>query len=153
MVGWIRTGGGCVRVGATVMGVEQKRGEGKQRFKKGGQAGSRGGCLKNGAWKPLTNYAHTLANRLRHPYKFLLTPPVICSQQLSVLHWTYYLLILKIYFTEFHNAFSKAKHLKKSHICWLDSIRLSSSHKTQNTDRNGIDKQTKQTKKDNIGKV
>ena len=41
-------------------GVEQKRGEGKQRFKKrggGGQAGSRGGCHKRGAWNPLTNYA------------------------------------------------------------------------------------------------
>ena len=29
--------------------MEQKRGKGKQRFKKGGeQAGSRGGCLKKG---------------------------------------------------------------------------------------------------------
>ena len=29
--------------------MEQKRGEGKQKFKKGGkQAGSRGGCLKKG---------------------------------------------------------------------------------------------------------
>ena len=73
-------GGGNCNGGGT-----EKRG-GKQRFKKGGQAGSRGGCLKNGTWKPLTNYAHTLANRLRDPYKFLLTPPVICSQQLSVLH-------------------------------------------------------------------
>ena len=42
-------------------GVEQKRGEGKQRFKKrGGQAGSRGGCLKKvgEGWNPLTNYAY-----------------------------------------------------------------------------------------------
>ena len=32
------------------MGVEQKKGEGKQRILKGwGQAGSRGGCLKKGA--------------------------------------------------------------------------------------------------------
>ena len=37
-------------------GVEQKRGEGKQRFKKGGQAGSRGGYLKKGGWNTLTNY-------------------------------------------------------------------------------------------------
>ena len=31
--------------------------------------------------------AHTGANRLTHPYKYILTPPVMCSQQLSVLHW------------------------------------------------------------------
>ena len=37
--------------------MERKRGEGKQRFLKGGQAGSRGGCLKKGGWNPLTNYA------------------------------------------------------------------------------------------------
>ena len=38
--------------------MEQKRGEGKQRFKKGGgQVGSRGGGLKKkGGWNPLTNY-------------------------------------------------------------------------------------------------
>ena len=38
--------------------MEQKIGEGKKRFKKGGeQAGSSGGCLKRGGgWKPLTNY-------------------------------------------------------------------------------------------------
>ena len=38
--------------------VEQKRGEGKHRFKKGGQAGSRSGYLKKaeGDWNPLTNY-------------------------------------------------------------------------------------------------
>ena len=29
--------------------MEQKRGEGKQKFLKGGQAGSRGGCLKGNA--------------------------------------------------------------------------------------------------------
>ena len=42
--------------------MEQKRGEGKQRFlKKGGeQAGSRGGCLKKrGRWNPFTNYTLT----------------------------------------------------------------------------------------------
>ena len=42
-------------------GVEQKGGEGTQRFKKkgGGQAGSRGGCLKKGGgWNPLTNHVY-----------------------------------------------------------------------------------------------
>ena len=38
--------------------MEQKRGEGKQRFLKGGQPGSRSGCIKKGegAWNPLANY-------------------------------------------------------------------------------------------------
>ena len=40
--------------------MEQKRGEGKQKFLKGGrgQTGSRGGCLKKkgGGWNPLKNY-------------------------------------------------------------------------------------------------
>ena len=37
--------------------MKQKRGEGKQIFQKGGQAGSRGGFLKKGewVWDPLTN--------------------------------------------------------------------------------------------------
>ena len=52
----IRTGRGCVRVEGlseiTLKGVEQKRGEGKQRFLKMGQAGSRGGCLKKRGLEP-----------------------------------------------------------------------------------------------------
>ena len=32
--------------------MEQKRAEGKQIFSKGGQAGSRGGCLKRGGLEP-----------------------------------------------------------------------------------------------------
>ena len=42
-------------------GVEQKGGEGTQRFKKkgGGPAGSRGGCIKKGGGgNPLTNYVY-----------------------------------------------------------------------------------------------
>ena len=34
-------------------GVEQNRGEGTQRFLKGGQSGSRDGFLKKGGWNPL----------------------------------------------------------------------------------------------------
>ena len=43
--------------------MEHKRGEGKQRFQKWGQAGSRGGCLKKereGCWNPLPNYEKIL---------------------------------------------------------------------------------------------
>ena len=32
--------------------MEQKKREGKQRFKKGGQVGSKGGCLKKGGLEP-----------------------------------------------------------------------------------------------------
>ena len=45
---------------------------------------------------------HTGANRLKRPYKHILTSPVLCSQQLSVLHWMNNLMIWKIYFT--HSA-------------------------------------------------
>ena len=44
LVGWIRAVGGCMRGGETKI------------LKRGGQAGSRGGCLKKGGWNPLTNY-------------------------------------------------------------------------------------------------
>ena len=75
--------------------------------------------------------ARTGANRLTHPYN-ILTPPVLCSQQLSVLHWMNNSIIIinnsKIYFTEFHNGFAFWKFLL---ICWLNSVRLSSSNETQ----------------------
>ena len=37
-------------------GWNRKEGRGNKDFKKGEQAGSRGGCLKKGRWNPLTNY-------------------------------------------------------------------------------------------------
>ena len=40
---------------------------------------------------------HSEGSRLTHPYKYILTPPVVCSQQLSVLHWLNNSLISKIY--------------------------------------------------------
>ena len=46
--------------------MEQKRGEGKQKILKRGQAGSGGGSLKKGGLNPLINYACTNA------YKYLL---------------------------------------------------------------------------------
>ena len=38
--------------------------------------------------------SHTGVNRLTHPYKYILASPVICSQQLSVLHCSYKKFIL-----------------------------------------------------------
>ena len=37
-------------------GWNKKEGRGNKDFKKGRQAGSRGGCLKKGGWNPLRNY-------------------------------------------------------------------------------------------------
>ena len=56
----LREGGGnCLKY---LKRMEWKRGEGKQRFKKGGQVGSGGGCLKKRGggrgWNPVTNYAY-----------------------------------------------------------------------------------------------
>ena len=43
-------------------GTEMRGGETKI-FKKGGQAGSKGGCLKRGGWNLLTNYVNYLSQR------------------------------------------------------------------------------------------
>ena len=52
-----------------------------------------------------------------HPYKYILTPPVMCSQQLSVSHWISDSLITKIYVTDFHGVSAFQKLLTcRSHI-------------------------------------
>ena len=75
----------------------------------------------------------TRTNRLTHPCKYMLIPSVICSQQLSVLHWMNNLLIQKIFLYRLPQCrcFSEISDNEKSHICWLDSIGLRSSHETQ----------------------
>ena len=55
--------------------------------------------------------------RPTHSYKYRLTPSVMCSQQLYVLHRMNNLVISKIYFTEFHNVFAFQKLLTcRSHL-------------------------------------
>ena len=57
------------------------------------------------------------ANRMTHPYKYILTPPVMCSQLLFVSHQMNNLLIFKIYFTEFCNISAFQKVLTcRSHL-------------------------------------
>ena len=73
--------------------------------------------------------AHSGASRLTHPYKYILTPPVMCSQQLSLLQWMN-ISPISIYFPQFL-FLPKIIHLLKLHICWLDAIRLCSSCETQ----------------------
>ena len=61
-------------------------------------------------WKTL----RTGANRLTHLYKHIITPPVRCSQHLSVSHG---MNNLKIYFIDFHNVFAFQKLLFcRSHV-------------------------------------
>ena len=85
-----------------------------------------------------TNTAHTWANRLT-PMKvyinsacYVHTTPVMYS----VIEW-----IICQYqkSTGFHNVFVffffLISDLSKSHICWLDSRRLGSSHESKNIDR------------------
>ena len=74
--------------------------------------------------------AHSGANKLTHSYKSILTPPIMCSQQLCVLQWMNNSLISKNYFRQCI-CFLKFNLLLKSYICWLDSIRVSSSRETQ----------------------
>ena len=73
--------------------------------------------------------AHWGASRLTHPYKYIFTPAVMCSQQLSLLHWMDNSLISKSYFPQFI-FFSTIIHLQRSYICWVDAIRLGSSNNT-----------------------
>ena len=42
-------------------------------------------CVSHTYKQRYTAYSGT--NRLTHPYKFIVTPNVMCPQQLSVLHW------------------------------------------------------------------
>ena len=55
----MRVGGDCLK--DLKRRWNRNEGRGHKDFKKGGQAGSSGGCLKNergggGGWSPLTNY-------------------------------------------------------------------------------------------------
>ena len=75
-----------------------------------------------------TKTTHSGANKLTHPCKYILTSPVMCSQQLFVLHWMNNSLISKICFPQ---CFCFLKVTSRSHMCWLDSIKVSSSHETQ----------------------
>ena len=53
--------------------------------------------------------AHSRAIILTHPYKYILTPPVICLQQLSLLLWMHNSLISKIYLWNTNNTDTNGK--------------------------------------------
>ena len=95
-----------------------------------------GFCLYSNWYNTNKDTQHTQG--LIHPYKYILTPPAMCSQQLSVLFANIKSLpngVPKCL------CFSKITDL---YVCWLDSIRLTSSKaawNTKNTDRYGVNKQ------------
>ena len=68
-------------------GVEKKKEEGNKNLKRGGQSGSRGGCLKKGGWNPLNNYPAALLkiNFLTHVFQgFLLDLSYYLSLEFQV---------------------------------------------------------------------
>ena len=92
-----------------------------------------------------------------HPNKYTLTPPVMCSHQLSVLHWINDSLKSNIYITDFHSVLASQKLLTcRSHT---SLIRLNKTNffpwDTKNTDRYGLSKikmNTTHSEKNNIGR-
>ena len=81
-----------------------------------------------------THTGHTGTNTLIFTYKYILTPPVMRTQQPPVLHWGPQCLCIW-----------KFAHLKESYTCWWDSTRLSPSCETKNAVRNGVNEQNAHT--------
>ena len=65
--------------------------------------------------------AHPGASRLTHPYKYIFIPTVMCSQQLSLLHWMKKSLVSKIFLPQ---SFLFKNYSLENHICRLDAIIL-----------------------------
>ena len=95
--------------------------------------------------------AYSGTNRLTHPYKCILTPPAMCSQQLSVLHW----IIHWYQKITFHNVFSFKKLLVQSVYLFIRCNKTKFFlRNTNNTDKNSVNQQnthTKHLEKDNTG--
>ena len=73
--------------------------------------------------------AHIGAKRLTH--KYILTTPLMCSQQLSALNESLTDIRNLLYRDSQYLCFSKITDLQKSAICWLDSVRIVTSCETQ----------------------
>ena len=90
-----------------------------------------------------------------HSYKYIFTPPVMCSQQLSLLYWKNNSLISKMYFWQCHFFFKSYSLVKVIYLlirCYKTRFFL---WNTDKTDRNGVNKQnshTKHSEKDSTGK-
>ena len=86
--------------------------------------------------------AHSGTNKLTHPYKYMLKPPVMCPQQLSRSHWMNNSLTSKMYFP-------KCLFFSKTTEAIYQLIRCNKTKfflwNTNNTDRNGVNKQNTHT--------
>ena len=105
-------------------------------------------------YKHTNTYSTLRVNRLTHPYKYTLIPPVMCTQQLSILHR-----IMHWYQKfAFHNFFTFQKLLTcQSHIFLLTRCNKTKFFlwNTNDTDKSSLNKQnthTKHLKKDHTGK-
>ena len=85
---------------------------------------------------------HTRVKRLTHPYKYILTPPVMCSQQLLVFHWIY-----NCWYQKFTSQISTLsllfKHYSLVEVTYL-FIRFNNTKSfpwdKKNTDKNSVNK-------------
>ena len=104
------------------------------------------------------------AERLTQPYKYILTQPVMYSQQLSVLHGMNKLLISKIWYQCLSTMSFLFKNYSLVEVIYM-LIRFNKAKffqwNTNNTNRNGVNKQkththththTTQSEEDNNGK-
>ena len=89
-----------------------------------------------------THTVHTGTNRLTH--KYILKLSVAHSSYLYcielIAHWYQFILWRSAIY-----IFLKITHIQKSHICWLDAVKLSPSCETKNNDRNCVNEQKKYT--------
>ena len=109
-----------------------------------------------------THTKHTWVNRLTHSDKYILTSPVMCSQQLSLLHW------IICWYQKFtlQNEFTMSllfKYYSPVEVTYMLNKTNFFTWHTKNTNSNGINKQnththththihSKHSQKDNIGK-
>ena len=107
-------------------------------------------------WFDITHtnkYTHNTNRDNRPTHKYILTAPVMCSQQLSLLHWINRSLILKIYFYYIFIIYFVISLLFKNQslaeVAYL-LIKFSKTKSflwnTKNTDRNHVNEQKTRTR-------
>ena len=93
--------------------------------------------------KRQTHIVHTATNKLTNTYKYMLTPPVMCTQQVLVLHWMNSLMIQKFSLQRPTMSLLFKNYLLVEVIHLLISFNKTKSFlwKAKNTDRNSINEQ------------
>ena len=88
------------------------------------------------------NTAPSEVSRLTHSCKYIFTPPVMCSKQLSLLQWMNNSLISKVYFPRYPFFFKDYSLVKVIYLlirCYKARFFLCNKN---NTDRNGVKRNT-----------